>query len=311
MIAPRLLLASVIAFLAAMKGVAADIAVPTDAVRDILRLKTFQGRDCDFCNVGSNTGLYGFDWKSAGVNGANFATGPQSLVQGFVLLDRFADRLAKGCTVFIPISPFSSISSPDRYGPERQYKIYPFMEGKDIYLWTPERAAAVEKAVAAAAAKWTGGDFRLLEPDRKVAPDAFRQSVESLLACWRRNFEIADFAAPISERNRAAFAANVEVFRKGLAMCRARGWRPIVVLPPVTRYYDAVFTDKVWRQYVDDFVAAAHVEGVPYWDYSRDERFRDEANFRNSLMLNRRGSALFTKELVRRAKDTLGGDGQR
>ena len=73
------------------------------------------------------------------MNGANFATGPQSLAQGFALLEHFADRLAKDCTVFIPICPFSSISVPDRYGPERQYKIYPFMSGKDIYLWTPER----------------------------------------------------------------------------------------------------------------------------------------------------------------------------
>ena len=298
-----LLLAAFITSACALTGSAADISVPFDTIRDIPRLKAFQGRDCDFCNIGSNSGLFGFDWESVGVNGANFATGPQSLAQGFALLEHFADRLAKDCTVFIPICPFSSISAPDRFGPERQYIIYPFMKGEDIYLWTPERAAAVEKAVAEAEAKWMGVDARLAEADKPVAPEAFRASVDSLLKCWQRQFEIADFAAPLSERNRKAFAVNVEIFRRGLEMCRAKGWRPIVVLPPVSRYYDAVFTDKVWRQYVDDFVAAAHVAGVPYWDYSRDERFRDEANFRNSLMLSRRGSVLFTKELVRRAKE--------
>ena len=288
----------------ALSGFGAEkVEVPFDAIRDIPRLKAFEGRDCDFCNVGSNSGLFGFDWESAGVNGANFATGPQSLAQGFALLEHFADRLAKDCTVFIPICPFSSISVPDRYGPERQYKIYPFMSGKDIYLWTPERAAAVDKAVAAATAKWTGADPRLLEADKPVAPEAFRASVDSLLKCWRKDFEIADFTAPLSARNRRAFQANAKIMRKGLEMCRAKGWRTIVVLPPVTRYYDAVFPDKVWRQYVDDFVAATRVEGVPYWDYSRDERFRDDANFFNSLMMNRRGRALFTAELVRRAKE--------
>lgn len=276
--------------------------VPYDTIRDIPRLKAFRGRDCAFCNVGSNSGLFGFDWESAGVNGANFATGPQSLAQGFVLLDRFADRLAKDCTVFIPICPFSSISVPDRFGPERQYKIYPFMDGKDIYLWTPERAVAVNKAVAAAEAKWTGFDERLTAADKSVTPEEFRKSVSSLLDVWRTQFEIADFMAPLSDRNRRAFLANVKVMRKGLEMCRAKGWRTIVVLPPVSRYYDVAFTEKVWRQYVDDFVAATRVEGVPYWDYSRDERFRDDANFRNSLMLNRRGSALFTAELIRRVK---------
>ena len=282
---------------------AEEVVVPFDAIRDIPRLKAFGGRDCDFCNVGSNSGLFGFDWESAGVSGANFATGPQSLAQGFALLEHFADRLAKDCTVFIPICPFSSISVPDRYGPERQYKIYPFMSGKDIYLWTPERAAAVDKAVAEATAKWTGADPRLLEADKPVAPEAFRASVDSLLKCWRKDFEIADFTAPLSVRNRRAFLANAKIMRKGLEMCRAKGWRTIVVLPPVTRYYDAVFPDGVWRRYVDDFVAATRVEGVPYWDYSRDARFRDDANFFNSLMMNRRGRALFTAELVRRAKE--------
>ena len=123
---------------AAVGGVAA-FELPEEAVR---------GRDFAFCNVGSNSGIYAFDWEGAGVKGLSLATSPQSINLGFELLERYADRLAQGCTVFIPICPFSSISVPDRYGPERQYKIYPFMEGKDIYLWTPERAAAVERARA-------------------------------------------------------------------------------------------------------------------------------------------------------------------
>ena len=32
------------------------------------------GRDCTYCNVGPNTGFYGFDWESAGVNGAKAFT---------------------------------------------------------------------------------------------------------------------------------------------------------------------------------------------------------------------------------------------
>ena len=179
---------------------AAEIQVPFYTIQDVPRLKAFKGRDCTYCNVGSNTGFYGFDWESAGVNGANFATGPQSLAQGFALLEHFADRLAKGCTVFIPICPFSSIASPDRYGPERQYKLYPFADGKDIPFWTPERAAAVAKAVAVAEAKWTGEDPRLAGEDEAATPEDFRKSTDHLLACWRREFSITDFAAPLSPK---------------------------------------------------------------------------------------------------------------
>lgn len=238
-------------------GEAAAFELPEEAVR---------GRDFAFCNVGSNSGIYAFDWESAGVKGLSLATSPQSINLGFELLERYADRLAHGCTVFIPICPFSSI------------------------------------ARSRAESKWKSSDSRPDVEKNPVTPEAFRQSVEMLLKCWREEFDITDFAAPLSERNRRTFKAKVKVLREGLEMCIRKGWRPVLVMPPVSRYYDAVFTDKVWRQYVDDFVAAAHVDGVPYWDYGRDERFRDDSNFFNSLMMSRKGAAAFTAELLRRIK---------
>lgn len=242
---------------AAMMGVAVAMELPEEAVK---------GRDYTFCNVGSNSGIYAFDWAGAGVKGLSLATSPQSINLGFELLERYADRLSKGCTVFIPICPFSSI------------------------------------ARSRAESKWKSADSRPDVAKNPVTPEAFRQSVEMLLKGWREEFDITDFAAPLSERNRQTFEQKVKVLREGLEMCLKKGWRPILVMPPVSRYYDAVFTDKVWRQYVDDFVAAAHVDGVPYWDYSRDERFRDDSNFFNSLMMSRKGAAAFTTELLRRVK---------
>lgn len=77
------------------------------------------------------------------------------------------------------------------------------------------------------------------------------------------------------------------------------------VLPPISRYYDGVFKPVFWKTYVDDFMAAANSTGAPYWDYGADERFREDGNFANSLMLNRKGRARFTAEIVRRIREEL------
>ena len=80
---------------AALVGGAAAVELPEEAVR---------GRDFAFCNVGSNSGIYGFDWESAGVRGLGLATSPQSVDLGFELLERYADRLAAWLGGFLPLS---------------------------------------------------------------------------------------------------------------------------------------------------------------------------------------------------------------
>lgn len=278
--------------------------VPEHCLRDVPRLESIDGKDYAFCNVGSSTGKYGFDWDGAGVHGVNLATQPQTLAQGFALLRHFAGRLAKGCVVVIPICPFSSVL-PFYRTLDEQYKMYPFAKPSEIPFWTPARAQAVAAALPRVRAKWKGIDPDLTRPDRTPSPEAFRRSVEDLCACWRRQFEITDFNAPLNERNRKTFAETVPIMCDGLRMCVANGWRPIIVLPPISRHYDEVFKPVFWKTYVSDFVAAANPVKAPYWDYGANPRFRDDSLYANSLMLNRKGRALFTAEIVQRVERSM------
>lgn len=196
--------------------------VPEHCLRDVPRLESIDGTDYAFCNVGSSTGKYGFDWDGAGVHGVNLATQPQTLAQGFALLRHFAGRLAKGCAVVIPICPFSSVL-PFYRTLDEQYKMYPFAKPSEIPFWTPARAQAVAAALPRVRAKWKGTDPDLRRPDRTPSPEAFRKSVQDLCACWRRQFEITDFNAPLNERNRKTFAETVPILCDGLRMCVANG----------------------------------------------------------------------------------------
>lgn len=135
--------------------------------------------------------------------------------------------------------------------------------------------------------------------------DVPRHFAGRLCACWRRQFEITDFNAPLNERNRKTFAETVPILCDGLRMCVANGWRPIIVLPPISRHYDEVFKPVFWKTYVSDFVAAANPVKAPYWDYGADPRFRDDSLYANSLMLNRKGRALFTAEIVQRVERSM------
>ena len=282
-----------------------SVAVPEGAVRDVPRIRSYRDSGYQFCNVGSNTGVMGFDWAGAGVKGVNLATGPQALQQGFQILEWFAPRLAKGCVVVIPICPFSSVL-PHYEDAASQFKIYPFARQNEIPYWSPARARAVEAAVRKVQAEWDSrGGAPVAAADAPISAEGFRRSVEELLACWRSQFEIKDFNAPLTPRNQRAFAETVPIMREGLEMCVRNGWRPVVVLPPISRHYDGVFKPVFWKTYVADFMAAANSTGAPYWDYGADERFRGDENFANSLMLNRKGRALFTAEIIRRIREDL------
>ena len=65
-------------------------------------------------NIGSNSGLFAFDWESAGVKGLNLAGSPQSMRRGVSILKSRRREVAGGAYIIIPICLFSSVV-PESY----------------------------------------------------------------------------------------------------------------------------------------------------------------------------------------------------
>lgn len=281
------------------------LAPPAWMVRDAKRLhaalkRMERGEKFDFVNVGSSTGKYGFDWDACGVKGLNLATGPQALASDFKLLKRFRAALNPGATVVFPLCPFSSVLTHYK-DPDQFCKYYGILPGGETEYWTPRRGLRF--------ARWLEliGGVEKLPDDPDLAIDApppaekMRASAEGFMRGWKREFAFEDFDAPLTPDNRESFETVAELFSEALAWCKAEGLKPVLVLPPCSRHYDAMWTDAFTRHYVLDFVKRVDPKGeVAFHNLLKEPIFRADAFYANSLMLNAKGRKAFTAELLSR-----------
>ena len=229
-------------------------------IDDLMAAPPGKGK-AQWVNLGSNTGLFGFDWNRAGVDGLNLAGSPQSMRRGVAKLKANRGRIADGAYVIFPISPFSAIL-PEAYD-----------------------------------AKPSAPGHPLLSFDGTPSEKAMVNSREGLIKCWKDQFAIADFDDPMTARNRAAYVKMVAFARESIAWCRAEGLRPVFVYPPMAKCFDGVFSENFERAYIRDYLRDVG-QDVPFFDYRQDPAFRDDGNYANSLFLNRTGCAKLTVKVM-------------
>jgi len=272
-----------------------------DAKRfDAARRRLEAGETFDYVNVGSSTGKYGFDWDACGVKGINLASAPQALASDFKLLKRFRAAFNPGATIVFPLCPFTSVL-PHYKDPNQFCKYYGLLPDGEIEYWTPQRGMGY--------ARWIEqiGGYGKLPDDPELLRDApppaaqMQSSAEGFMRGWKREFAFDDFNAPLTAENRKSLAVVVALLKDVIAWCKAEGLKPVLVVPPCSKYYDAMWTDAFTKAYVLDFVKAADPKGeVPFYNLLKEPIFRDDAFYANSLMLNAKGRKVFTAELLSR-----------
>lgn len=213
-------------------------------------------------NIGSNTGLFGFDWSSAGVRGLNLAGSPQSMRRGFAKVKAHRAEIADGAWIVIPMCPFTSVV-PLKYDRRPSGTTHPLLAFDGV----PDAAAL--------------GGFR-----------------DMLDRGWKGEFAIRDYADEMSSVNRESYRINVGKFREFFAWCRSEKLRPVVVNPPASRCFDGLFPASFMKAYVYDFIAEVKPADVPFIDYWNADELRADRNFANALFMNRTGRTLFTKRVM-------------
>ena len=58
-------------------------------------------------NLGSGSAVHNFNYDGINLKCFNFALGPQSLLHDFNIVKNYFSYFAKGCTILIPVCPFS------------------------------------------------------------------------------------------------------------------------------------------------------------------------------------------------------------
>lgn len=272
--------------------------------QDVLSSKSMT--QLDFVNVGSNPARFGFNYE--GFKGVNLSTGTQGLDYDLKLLKEYGNCLKPDGVVFIPLVPFTSISAYlDDKMPVGYHAKFARLLSKETFnndkkyfkafllykfpLWFNKRAL-----------------FRLLKdvrPDNRLNIDSpllkteeeWEKDSKRWMKCWTDEFYIKDIEAPLTSDMMICRAKSVEYLKELIHYVRSRGWKPVVVSPPISPALAKKYNSRVKDIYLDSFIKAIEDTNVLYLDFTYDMMFT-ESHFQNALFLNKKGAQLFTKELI-------------
>ena len=114
---------------------------------------------------------------------------------------------------------------------------------------------------------------------------------------WSKQFEIKNFDDDLTNENREGRKIRVKVMREIVDFCIERGYRPVYVVPPITKFLSRYYTDKFKKVYFYDFLQEVG-RNVPIFDYLMDEELSDSSFYCNSFFLNKRGRKIFTQRVL-------------
>lgn len=261
------------------------------------------------CNFGSSHGLDSFYYGDiSGKNCFNFALSGQSLSYDRRILDYYSEHIQKGAIVFFPVSYMSLFGADERDYEEfaqknrRYYHILPKELIKE-YDFKTEMYVEYFPALIAGVKL-----VRFLLGRTEGSPeDAQSQSAEEKGVDMKKNAALYYQLHFIEKKkdvngNRIINEEEVGALKYMIKKCMDIGATPILVTTPFTREY----TDEIEAndsRFFDDFYSLMDCiiteTGVRYYDYSRDDRFRDNDDwFSDSNHLDRDGARHFVQVLM-------------
>jgi hypothetical protein len=240
---------------------------------------------------------------------------PQALALDFAILQNYCSYLKEGATVLIPLCPFTCMagfknkffidkyytilhhSSIPEFSNEKKIKIMksrnnPLMEMSfkeiiNLFLQFPIRWLRSTKN------KLYQNVKRNLLTKKKLKADALKW-----INGWKKEFGISDLHNLLNVVQQNNMDSSASLLQELVIFCQDRGYRPVIIFPPVTKYLNVYFDRQFRELYIDSFLEKACVRGVPYFNYMDDERFSDKNLFFNSFFLNLQGRKLFTKQVL-------------
>jgi hypothetical protein len=261
--------------------------------------------DLDICNLGSNSGKYAFDYHESGLKGENWAIGPQTLSYDFRVLKNYFSYLKEDATVLIPICPFSSCIK-DFEDEAVNHKYYSFLHPVLILNFSKATRDRVMRFVNTpfqlspfTSTKRLIRDIPYIDTQKAIEDEALlEEDAESWLKSWKNQFMISDLDAPVSEPNLDSIKYNMLLLSEMISFCLDRNLHPVVVLPPVTRILSSRFSETFRENYIYSFVRDAIHEDIPFLNYLDDNKLSDLSLYFNAYFLNKKGSKLFTKQVL-------------
>jgi hypothetical protein len=264
--------------------------------------------DLDICNLGSNSAKFAFSYEGTGLKGENWAVGPQTLSYDFCVLKNYFSYLKEGATVLISLCPFSGciIEYKDDAANHKYYSFLhpililnysPFTKAKVMqFVNTPFQSSpltAIKRLI-----KDVPATNSILLSTSSMDVESLNNDANKYLDAWKQEFSISNLDAQVSEQNRDCISYNTILLSEMISFCLERYLKPVIVLPPVTKALNSIFSKTFLENYIYSFVRNANTKQVPFLSYFDDERFADPDLYYNSYFLNVKGRKLFTMTVL-------------
>lgn len=261
-------------------------------------------------NLGSNSGLYSFDYQCECIDAANWAGSPQSLVADLAILKTYSDNLNTRATILIPLCPFSSLGGGKSYGMHDRY--YTILEYKDVVNGTWKKQKEIlqikenpEQFYSFVQLKVDiKGCIKKIMRKRPSVMEArvFDKDSFTWINNWKEEFGISKLDTNISDENILRQNEAVSALKELIEFCMCRNFKPVLVLPPMSTYLSNKFSPQVRKVLIYDFVKKANVQNVPFYDFLDDKEFVSDNFYSNAYLLNETGAKKFTHRLLENLK---------
>lgn len=245
-------------------------------------------------NLGSSHGAYDFNYDALQEKGYicfNFANTSQSYDYDLAILQAYGQYMEEGSVMFIPVSYFSFnnevVNATEREAMSiRYYHFLPpeYIPNYDFYIDVVTHKMPILSA---------GEDILKLLPDLKLSLTA-RAADDGI--------DESEFARRAQERYSRHFDNKEEYFLPEridelytiIDYCQTHDITPVLITTPFSKYYRNLVSDEFLEEFNATVTKIASDTGVSYYDYSADERFRDNLDyFSDSDHLNDQGAEYF------------------
>ncbi|TAE59004.1 MAG: hypothetical protein EAZ89_02895, partial [Bacteroidetes bacterium] len=231
----------------------------------------------------------------------NLASTAQTLYFDQYLLDRYIDQMPKLRRVIVPVSYSSLAAESDRL-PDDFNKSYYFAHFYDSEAFTNPFSFKKYSLTALWGIK--------ASVDRSFAY-AFRG--DSLVECRRNGWYATEEQRDLLKNGRESgrfqdrfyderlFSQNLGYIEQMIRRCREKQVAIYLISTPMWKTFMANTQPGRYAKMVYLTDSLAHAQGVPYWNFSTDERFGEE-DFFDSNHLRTQGAVKFSRILTGRMK---------
>lgn len=264
---------------------------------DMKKINDYKKTPVEFINIGSTQARYAYEYE--GVKGLNLATNEQSVEYSFLMLKKYLPYLKRGGKVIISVSDMDLLLSSDLQ--ERKYKyfgvlpvekrtlikniLFPllFSINEIKYIFKDEKLYNKFEL-----------DKNILKDDNEKAEDCKRR-----IERWKKygviSFDI-NTGFNIINKN---IDRNIEIIKNIIRFCKNEGYGVIVVTPPVSPFFGEYFRDSFKDILNRPLEELGIKENIEYYDFTKEEKFKEESLFLNTVCLNKNGRRKFTDIIVK------------